>query len=206
MINLTLKQFSELAASKDPTPGGGGVCGLVGSLASSLGQMVTNLTYGKAKYIQYTSEIIDIRKELDILRTNLLDCINKDKEAFEPLAKAYKMDKNDPNYESTMEKCLKIAANVPFLILKYCARIIVLDERLAVIGSKISVSDAGTSVMLAHGALYGAYINVLVNTRLMKNREYADDFTKQAAYILDEYSVRALNCYDDVCKRLTDNG
>ena len=206
MINKTLKEFSELAASKDPTPGGGGVSALVGSLAASLGQMVTNLTYGKAKYIQYTAEIVDIRKELDILRTNLLECINNDAKAFEPLAKAYKMDKSDPNYEATMEQCLRNAADVPFIILKYCARIIDLNERLAVIGSKISVSDAGTSVMLAHGAMYGAYINVLVNTRLMKDRTYADDFTKKAANILDEYSVRALNCYDDVCKRLTDNG
>ena len=92
----------------------------------------------------------------------------------------------------------------PYLILKYATRIIELDERLAVIGSKIAVSDAATSVMLAHGVLYGAYVNILVNTSLMKDREYADKLNDEAVKLLDEYSVLALNIYDDICKRLTD--
>lgn len=203
MQNKTLIEFSKLTASKEPTPGGGGVCASVASLASALGEMVTNLTIGKQKYIQYTNELNDIRKELDILRFNLLDCINKDAEAFEPLARAYKMDKNDPNYESIMSESLKCAAGIPLLILKYATRVIDLDERLAIIGSKISVSDAATSVMLAHGVLYGAYINILVNTRLMKNRKEAEELNKIAVDLLDEYSQKALNCFDDICKRLT---
>ena len=203
MYNKTLDEFSKLTASKEPVPGGGGVCANVGALASALGEMVTNLTIGKAKYIQYTNELNDIRKELELLRSSLLDCINKDAQAFEPLSVVYKMDKNDPTYETKMEECLRNAANSPMLILKYCTRIIDLDERLAIIGSKISVSDAATSVMLAHGALYGAYVNILVNTQLMKDKEYASNFEKEAVTLLDEYSVKALNIYDDICKRLT---
>ena len=203
MENNTLKTFSELAASKDPIPGGGGVSAYVGTLASSLGEMVTNLTIGKKKYLEYTNELEDIKKELDILRVNLLDCINKDAEAFKPLAEAYSMPKDSEGYEERMEECLKQAANPPLLILKYCTRIVDLDERLAIIGSKLSVSDAATSVMLAHGAMYGAYINVLVNTRLMKDKEYADNLTKEAVDLLDEYSVKALNIFDDICRRLT---
>lgn len=205
MENNTLKTFSELAASKDPIPGGGGVSAYVGTLASSLGEMVTNLTIGKKKYLEYTNELEDIKKELDILRINLLDCINKDAEAFKPLAEAYSMPKDSEGYEERMEECLKQAANPPLLILKYCTRIVDLDERLAIIGSKLSVSDAATSVMLAHGAMYGAYINVLVNTRLMKDKEYADNLTKEAVDLLDEYSVKALNIFDDICRRLTND-
>ena len=203
MENNTLKTFSELAASKDPIPGGGGVSAYVGTLASSLGEMVTNLTIGKKKYIEHTNELEDIKKELDILRINLLECINKDAEAFEPLAKAYSLPKDSEGYEEKMEACLKEAANPPFLILKYCTRIIELDERLALIGSKIAVSDAATSVMLAYGAMYGAFVNILVNTSLMKDLEYADKLNVEARDLLDEYSVLALNIYDDICKRLT---
>ena len=89
MENLTLKQFSEAVSSKDPTPGGGGVSAAVGALAASLGEMVTNLTFGKKKYLEYTFELTDIRKELEILRINLLGCINKDARALESLAKVY---------------------------------------------------------------------------------------------------------------------
>ena len=206
MENKTIKEFSELVASKQATPGGGGVCANVAALAAALGQMVTNLTIGKPKYIMNTTELEDIRKELDIIRVSLLDCINKDVQAFIPLSEVYKMDKNDPEYETKMEECLISAANSPLLILKYTIRIIDLDERLATIGSKLSVSDAATSVMLAQGVLYGAYVNILVNTRLMKDKKKADELNQEAIKLVDEYSVKALNIFDDICKRLTDNG
>ena len=92
MLDKSLREFTELSASKAPVPGGGGVSALAGSLAAALAEMVTNLTTGKKKYIQYEMEIQDIMKETEILRTNLLDCINKDAEAFAPLAEAYGMD------------------------------------------------------------------------------------------------------------------
>ena len=58
--------------------------------------------------------------------------------------------------------------------------------------------------MLAHGVLYAAYVNVLVNTRLMKDRDQANYLNEESVKILDEYSVMALNIYDDICKRLTE--
>ena len=203
MKDKTLEQFTMDVSSKEPVPGGGGATAMVASLSSALAQMVTNLTIGKKKYLEFTEELDDIRKEAEILRSNLLDCIEKDAEAFRPLAEVYSLPKDSEGYEEKMEKCLRDAADSPLLILKYCTRIIDLDERLAVIGSKISVSDAATSVMLAHGCLYGAYVNILVNTELMKDRDYAEDLDRQAVELLDEYSVKALNVYDDICKRLT---
>ena len=202
MNKRSLEEFMEMSASSAPVPGGGGVSAAVGGLAASLAEMVTNLTIGKKKYIEYTVELEDIRKELKILRKNLLYCINNDAEAFKPLAEAYKMSKDDPLYESRMEECLKNAANSPYLILKYSSRVIELDERLAVIGSKLSVSDAATSVMLAHGVLYGAYINIIVNTSLMKDREFASNMENEAKNILDEYSAKAIIIFNNIKERL----
>lgn len=203
MENKSLKEFTILSASKEPVPGGGGVSAAVGSLAASLGEMVTNLTIGKKTYAQYEDELVSLRNELESLREELLKCINNDAKAFEPLAKAYSMPKDSPNYESTMEKCLVDAANSPFQILKLTTRIIDIDERLAVIGSKLAVSDAATSVMLAHGVLYGTYINIIVNTRLMKNHEYANDLNNNSKAMLDEYAKKALDIFEQINKRLT---
>ena len=202
MLNKTISAFTEESASKAPVPGGGGVSALCGALAASLAEMVTNLTTGKKKYAEYEDEIQKIMAETEELRVNLLACITKDAEAFEPLAAAYSMDKNTEGYAERMEQCLRTAAEPPYQIMKYCTEVIRLDERLAVIGSKLAVSDAGTSVMLASGALYGAYLNVRVNTRLMKDRTYADELEKNADALLEEYSKRALDCFNAVKERL----
>ncbi|MBQ3385544.1 MAG: cyclodeaminase/cyclohydrolase family protein [Erysipelotrichaceae bacterium] len=202
MLDKSLKEFTQLASSKAPVPGGGGVSGLVGSLAASLAEMVTNLTAGKKKYQEYEAEIQDIMQETEQLRVLLLESINKDAEAFAPLAQAYGMNKEAEGYQERMENCLKEAARPPYMIMKYCCRIIELDERLADIGSKLAVSDAATSVMLAHGAMYGGAVNVFVNTRLMKDREYADKIDEEVNGLLSEYGPRALNCYQKVWERL----
>lgn len=205
MENTSLKIFSELTASKDPIPGGGGVAAYVGSLASSLAAMVCNLTIGKKAYLKYNEELEDIKNELDDLRINLLGCIEKDGEAFKPLAEAYSLPKDSDGYEEKLEKCLLDAANSPMNILKYATRVIELDERLASIGSKISVSDAATSVMLAHGVLYAAYINIIVNTRLMKNTDVAKKMNDEALALVNKYSKKALNIFDEIYKRLTND-
>jgi len=202
MENYSLKQLSELTASKEPVPGGGGISGVTASLASSLSMMVTNLTIGKQKYAQYQDELEDLKSELNSIRLSLLNSLNKDAKAFEPLAKAYSMDKNTPNYYETLEECLRNAANSPFEILKETCKIIDIDERLAIIGSKISVSDAATSVMIASGSLYGSYVNILVNTRLMNDKEYAKKLNDEAFAYLEKYSKKALVVYDDICRRL----
>ena len=202
MLDKSLKEFTQLASSKAPVPGGGGVSGLVGSLAASLAEMVTNLMAGKKKYQEYEAEIQDIMQETEQLKVLLLESINKDAEAFAPLAQAYGMNKEAEGYQERMENCLKEAARPPYMIMKYCCRIIELDERLADIGSKLAVSDAATSVMLAHGAMYGGAVNVFVNTRLMKDREYADKIDEEVNGLLSEYGPRALNCYQKVWERL----
>ena len=88
LINEGIIQFSEASASKDPVPGGGGVSALAGSLAASLAEMVTNLTIGKKKFLEYTEELTALKEEADSLRKQLLECIQKDADAFAPLAAA----------------------------------------------------------------------------------------------------------------------
>ena len=202
MYRKTVQDITKDIASNKPVPGGGGVSGLVGSLAASLAQMVTSLTTGKKKYAEYEDEIQEIMKKCDSLRKNLLESMNKDAEAFYPLAKAYSIPKEEKGREEKLEECLKLAASSPRSIMDLICEVIKLDERLAIIGSKLAVSDAATSVMLANGALYGAYVNIIVNTELMKDKEYANKLENESKLILDEYSLRSLNCYKAILKRL----
>lgn len=203
MDKLSLNEFSDILASSSPTPGGGGASALVGALAASLSQMVTSLTTGKKKYAEYEEEIQDIMHKMDDLRHELLLCINEDKEAFEPLSKAYSLSKDTPNYNEILEDCLKKAASIPFKILQFTALVIKFNQRLATIGSKLAISDAASAAALALGTLKAAAINVKVNTRLMKDKEYALDLDNKTDKLVNDYSLIAEETYNEVLKRLT---
>ena len=203
MYRKSVEEFTVIAAAKDPVPGGGGVSALCGALAASLAQMVTNLTLGKKKYAAYEEENAQLKERAEKLRISLLKGINEDAEAFLPLAEAYALPKDTEGYQERMEACLLQAASAPFAILKNCCEVIELDERLAETGSRLAVSDAATSAALAEGAMRGAYINVLVNTRLMKDRERAAEIEAEAERMLKEYSTRAQNCYAGIKERLS---
>ena len=202
MKNRTLSEFTQLTSSHDPIPGGGGVSALTGALAASLAEMVTSLTSGKKQYAAYQQEIEQIMAEAEVLRVKLLDDIDRDGEAFLPLAKAYGGDHNAPDYREHLEACLLQAAKAPLEVMRSVCRVIELDERLALIGSKLAVSDAGVSVILAHGALLGSAVNVTVNTRLMQDRQMAEKLDRKADEMVSEYGERALNCYRAVKERL----
>lgn len=202
MYNKTIKEFNDVLKSKEPVPGGGSCSALAGALSSCLSTMAINLTYGKKKYLEYDNRLEELAKQLNYLDGKLLESINDDAKAFYPLSKAYSMDRNDPKYFSILEKCLQDAAIPPFSIMKYSAKVIEIDYELKDITSKLMVSDVGTSCMLALGALKGAYLNVLVNTKLMKDREYATNLENLARKILDKYSSLAERTYDVVLERL----
>ena len=59
-----------------------------------------------------------------------------------------------------------------------------------------------TSLSLAQGALKGAYINVLVNTRLMADKKVAGDMEDVAKKMLDVYMKKADVVYQEIEKGL----
>ena len=202
MYKKTICEFNSNLASKDAVPGGGSASALVGALSASLANMAIELTYGKKKYLEYEGQLREISIELKNLSEKLLEAIDDDAKAFYPLSRCYSMDKSDPEYMIKLEKCLQDAVIPPLSIMKYSARVIELDNILKDITSKIMVSDVGTSVSLALGTLRGAYLNVLVNTKLMKDKEYATNLEQLSEKMIVKYSALANQTYNDVLERL----
>lgn len=93
LLEQKTTDFLEQLSSSAPIPGGGGASAAVGAFASALGLMVTNLTVGKKKYADVEEEILEIREKLEQKKQDLVRMVDEDAEAFEPLAKAYRMPK-----------------------------------------------------------------------------------------------------------------
>ena len=201
LLNSSVNSFTEQLASKAPVPGGGGASALVGAIGVALGDMVGELTVGKKKYAAVEEDVKALMVRAQELRVKLLECIEKDAVAFEPLSKAYGIPKDDPTRDEVMEKCLRAAAEVPFEILCLCCEAIELQVDFAAKGSVLAVSDAGTGVVHCKAALQGAAINVKVNTKAMKDRAYAASIDAQVDEKMEKYCAMADQVFDAVYGR-----
>ena len=112
-----IEEFLGVLSSSSPTPGGGGASALVGAIGVSLGHMVGALTSGKKKYEDVQGEIDLLLKHAKDLTISLTDCIQKDADAFAPLARCYSLPKDTPGRDQIMEGCLQQAASVPLNIM-----------------------------------------------------------------------------------------
>lgn len=202
MLNKSCEQFLELLSSKEPIPGGGGACAFVGALGIALGSMVGNLTLGKKKYIHVEEDIKELLVKSEALRTELEALVNKDAQAFYPLSQAYGLPKNSPDEieyrNKIMQAALVGASNVPLNIAKSCCKAIDLLEEFSKKGTMIAISDVGVGVYFAKAALLGAKLNVLINTKLMKDESLKSSIEGELNTLVEKYSTKAEEIFNSV--------
>lgn len=203
---LTCTEFVEVLASKAPVPGGGGASALVGAIGTALCNMVGSLTVGKKKYAAVEAEITELMEQVTALQKKLLHLIEKDAEVFEPLSRAYGLpagtEEEKAEKSRVMEGCLRDACSVPMDIMRTCCQVISLIGAFAEKGSVLAVSDAGVAAACCRGALKGASLNVYINTKSMKDREYAESLNRECDEMLETYSAVADEVFEQVKAKL----
>jgi formiminotetrahydrofolate cyclodeaminase len=203
---LSCEEFTEILSTKAPVPGGGGASALVGALGCALGNMVGSLTVGKKKYADVEADILALKEKADALQKELLTLVEEDAKAFEPLSKAYSLPKETEEEKAerarVMAIVLKDACAVPLQIMHKCCDAIELIEEFAQKGSVIALSDAGVGAAFCRSALYGASLNVFINTKSMEDRTLAEQYNKEALEMMDTYGKRADAVFTQVMDRL----
>ena len=190
--NQPLKSFIDNAAKGTPTPGGGSVAALVGSLGAALLCMVGNFTVGKAKYKSVEKDVKEILAEVDKLKESLFVLIREDMEAYEKFSRASQMPKDTPpmreKRKQVLQKTLKEAAEVPWRISQASLQVIELAEKLLPKGNPNLITDVGVGVLLAEAALKSAVLNVKINLSFIKDEEYKNRKIKALEDILSRAS------------------
>ena len=204
LLEQKTTDFLEQLSSSAPIPGGGGASAAVGAFASALGLMVTNLTVGKKKYADVEEEILEIREKLEQKKQDLVRMVDEDAEAFEPLAKAYRMPKEteeeQAEKEKVMEAALKNAAEAPLCIMKTIVDTMEMIQVLGEKGSRLAVSDAGVAILFAQAALEGASLNIFIKTKMMKDQEEAERLNYLADQLIATGKELKETTYDAVLK------
>ncbi|MDF2523456.1 MAG: sugar transporter substrate-binding protein [Clostridiales bacterium] len=202
MTEKSCIEFINNLSSAAPVPGGGGASALTGALGVALGSMVGNLTLGKKKYENVQEDIKVILKKAEVLQKELIALVEEDAKVFEPLSKAYGLPKNTEEEkakkEEVLEDALRIACSVPIKIMEKSMEAIALHEELVRKGTRIAISDVGVGVLFCKSSLMGASLNVYINTKLMKDKEYSENINRMTEIMLKEGIERADKVYCEV--------
>ena len=197
------REFTALLGSDAPAPGGGGAAAMAGALGAALCTMVASLTTGKKKYAAVEGEIQELLERCKSLQEKLLDMVAADAEGFLPLRRAYGIPKDDPARESVMQRAAEAACAAPLRIMELCADALDAAGRLADIGSRLAVSDAGCAAALLHGGLRAASLNVYINTKAMPDRDAAEGLNRRCGALLHRGTALADAVFDRVKRELT---
>ena len=138
----------------------------------------------------------DQNADVDALQTELLDQVAADAAGFEPLAKAYGIPKDNPDRDEILENATKTACAVPVRIMELCCEGIEACRIFADKGSKLAVSDAGCGALCLKAALQAASLNVYINTKSLKDRDYAEALNAKCEKMIGIYGEIADEVYE----------
>ena len=202
LIEKSCVSFTEVLASRAPVPGGGGAAALVGALGTALCSMVGNLTVGRKKYAAVEEDVKIMLAKAEKIQLRLLQLVDEDAQAFEPLSKAYAIPADDPKRAEIMAEVTCEACKAPMEMMRYICQAIELLEEMMDKGSVTLVSDVGCGALCCKAALESAAMNIFVNTKTLTDREAANRLNTETDGMLSEYSRKAQRVAEEVTRRL----
>lgn len=187
LVDLTCRGFAEETASESPAPGGGSISAYMGALAAALGTMVANLSAHKPGWDDLWETFSDAAEEGQILLKSLLALVDEDTAAFNRIMDAFKLPKATDEEKEARTQAIQdatlYATEVPLRTMKAAHSVFPLLRRMAETGNPASVSDAGVGALAARSAVLGAFLNVRINAKGLKNRDLADRLLAEAAHV-----------------------
>jgi formiminotetrahydrofolate cyclodeaminase len=176
--NNTIAKFLDELASEQPTPGGGGAAAIMGAVGAALVSMVANLTIGKKNYEAFDAELKATNAAAEKVRAELTAAIDEDVVAFNGVMGAYGLprgtDEEKAARAAAIQAALKQATDAPLRAVKACHEVIKLSAVVAEKGNVNVISDAGVAVLAANAGLRSAALNVYINAKSIKDREFAE--------------------------------
>lgn len=189
----TTEEFLSVSASSSPTPGGGSVSAFVGAQAASMVCMVANLTIGKEKYKEVELQVKEILAQGEALLSELKSGLSNDIAEFSNFMAVLKLPKSTDEEKAAravkMQEVLVSATNTPLGIARNCFKVLQLAQKLAPIGNKGAISDAGVAAYLAESALKAAMLSVDINLPQIKDQGYQAQVKVERAKLFEQAAV-----------------
>jgi glutamate formiminotransferase/formiminotetrahydrofolate cyclodeaminase len=185
-----LSEFIETLAAPTPTPGGGSVAALSGSLGVSLLSMVAGLTIGKKGYEVVQAEVVQAKAALDPMRAQFLALVEEDARAFDKVMAGFKLPKNTDAEKASRTAAIqaanKGACEVPLKTMALAVEALKHGLVIAEKGNKNSITDAGVAGFCLKTALQGALLNVFINLPGIKDEDFVTNRKSMAVRLVEQ--------------------
>jgi len=193
LIDLSVQDFAEETASESMAPGGGSISAYVGALGVSLGTMVANLSGHKAGWDSKWEYFSDWATKGQRYKDHLLFLVDEDTHAFNKIIAGFRMPKTTSEEieirKQAIEDATKYATEIPYKVMETSYNSIEVMLAMMKNGIKNSLSDGGVGVLCAKTAVTGAYFNVRINAKDIKDRSFAKEILAKAEEIYQKTLV-----------------
>jgi len=190
LIDFTVKGFAEETASESMAPGGGSIAAYVGVLGVSLGTMVANLSAHKPGWDDQWEFFSKWAEKGQQYKNELLFLVDEDTNSFNKIIEGFRMPKSNETEiiarKEAIENATKYATEIPFKVMETAYNSMEVMMAMAKEGLQNSLSDAGVGALCARTAVLGAYFNVRINAKDIKDRDFADNILLKATAIYEK--------------------
>lgn len=187
LVDLSVADFANETASESMAPGGGSIAATVGALGVSLGTMVANLSAHKAGWDNRWEEFSDWAVKGQAYKKKLLFLVDEDTNSFNKIMEAFRLPKNTTEEKAiraeAVEKATQYATEIPYQVMETSYNSMQVMKAMLENGLQSSLSDAGVGILCARTAVLGAYFNVRINAKDLKDKAFAETILEKAATI-----------------------
>lgn len=190
LIDLSARDLAEETASESVAPGGGSISAYVGALGVALGTMVANISAHKPGWDDRWEEFSGWAQKGQKYKERLLFLVDEDTRAFNKIIEAFRMpkgsDKEILKRKQAIEDATRYATEIPLQVMETALRSMEVMEAMLEKGLQTSLSDAGVGILCARTAVLGAYFNVRINAKDLKDNAVATDLLARSKQIYEE--------------------
>ncbi len=160
----TLRELLEAIGARTPTPGGGAVAGIAGSLSAALALMACRYSSESLESLAEGSPEGDgVAGRFASSAERFLELAEADQAAFSQLQAAWKLPKDAPGREAELQRCSLAAIEPPLGVIREASSLLALSRRAAPAISRHLKSDLAMAAVMLEAAARASRWNVQVN-------------------------------------------
>lgn len=202
LTKRSVEQFLDDLAARTPTPGGGSVAALAGSLACAMARMVAAYTTNKnseAAALEKNDEVLQRLHRADHLLRAL---ITQDAASYAAMTASRKAAKEDPNRQAEYDDAVLCAIGTPLEMAAALAETLATLDDFKTGANRYLLGDLGVAAILADAAAQAASFSVKINLPAVADQQMRDKIWKDTTACLERCAKHRASIDEYICSQI----